>query len=128
MAKLWFKDSGITHSDIEDWHDKEGKGCVGSLKGKLKEHARRSSTKPLTANRPGENGVADLMFIEGRHDVKTPMYIHVDVATKLIIGYSLKNKTYGEVHRAIEYVGELHKLIMTPTRARRMLASEEAMM
>ena len=25
MAELWFKDSGITHSDIEDWHDKEGK-------------------------------------------------------------------------------------------------------
>ena len=39
------------------------------------------------------------------------MYIHVDVATKLIIGYSLKNKTYGEVHRAIEYVGEQHKLM-----------------
>ncbi len=52
------------------------------------------------------------MFIEGRHDVKTLyMYIHVDVATKLIIGYSLKNKTYGEVHRAIEYVGEQHKLM-----------------
>ena len=111
MAELWFKDSGITHSDIEDWHDKEGKFCAGCLEGKLKEHARRSSTKPLTANRPGENGVADLMFIEGRHDVKTPMYIHVDVATKLIIGYSLKNKTYGEVHRAIEYVGEQHKLM-----------------
>ena len=39
------------------------------------------------------------------------MYIHVDVATKLIIGYSLKNKTYGDVHRAIEYVDEQHKLM-----------------
>ena len=111
MAERWFKDSGITHLDIEDWHSKEGKFCAGCLEGKLKEHARRASTKPLTANRPGENGVADLMFIEGRHEVKTPMYIHVDVATKLIIGYSLKNKTYGEVHRAIEYVDEQHKLM-----------------
>ena len=49
----------------------------------MKEHARRSSTKPLNATRPGENGVADLMFIEGRNDVKTPFYVHVDVANKL---------------------------------------------
>ena len=99
------------YSDVEAWHAKEGKFCAGCLEGKLKEHARRASTKPLTASRPGENGVADLMFIEGRHDVKTPMYIHVDVATKLIIGYSLKSKTYGDVHRAIEYVEEQHKLM-----------------
>ncbi len=46
---------------------------------KLKEHARKTSTKPLSATRPGENGVGDLMFIEGRHDVKTPFYVHVDV-------------------------------------------------
>ena len=55
VAELWFKDSGITHSDIEDWHDKEGKFCAGCLEGKLKEHARRLSTKPLTADRPVEN-------------------------------------------------------------------------
>ena len=48
---------------------------VTPQKGKLKEHARRASTKPLTATRPGENGVADLMFIEGRNGVKTPFYI-----------------------------------------------------
>ena len=103
MAERWFRGSGITHTEIEAWHAKEGKFCAGCLEGKLKEHARRASTKPLTANRPGENGIADLMFIEGRHDVKTPMYIHV--------GYSLKNKTYGDVHRAIEYVDERHKLM-----------------
>ena len=62
-SSLWMRysgDSGITHSDIEDWHDKEGKFCAGCLKGKLKDHARRSSTKPLTANRPGENGDGEL--------------------------------------------------------------------
>ena len=57
MAELWFKDNGITHSDIDDWHDKKGKFCAGCLEG---EHARSSSTKPLTANRPGENKVADV--------------------------------------------------------------------
>ena len=44
------------------------------------------------------------MFIEGRHDVKTPFYVHIDVVTKLIIGYALMNKTYGEVKRAIEFI------------------------
>ena len=37
------------------------------------EHARKASTKPLFANRPGENGVAHLTFIEGRNEVKTPI-------------------------------------------------------
>ena len=72
------------------------------MEGKLKEHARKTSTKPLSATRPGENGVGDLMFIEGRHDVKTPFYVHVDVATKLIIGYALKNKTYRRSAQADE--------------------------
>ena len=71
---------------------------------------RKTSTKPLTADKPGGNGVGDLMFIEGRNDVKTPFYVHVDVATKLIIGYALKDKTYGEVLHAIEYIDEQHKL------------------
>ena len=52
-----------------------------------------------------------MMFVEGRHDVKIPFYIHVDVATKLIIGYPLKNKTYGEVYRAIEFIDDQHKMI-----------------
>ena len=58
-----------------------------------------------------ETGVGDLMFIEGRHDVKTPFYVHVDVATKLIIGYAMRDKTYGEMLRAIEYIGEQHVLM-----------------
>ena len=69
-----------------------------------------SSTKPINATRPEENGVADLMFIEGRNDTKTPFYVHVDVATKLIIGHALKDKTYGSVLHAIEFVDDQHKL------------------
>ena len=110
MAGRWFVNMDISDGDIETWHSTEGKFCAGCLEGKLKEHARKASTKPLVATRPGENGVGDLMFIEGRHEVKTPFYVHVDVATKLIIGYPLKNKTYGEVYRAIEYVDDQHKV------------------
>ena len=79
MANKWFGDLEVTPTvcnkeDIEIWYAKEGKFCSGCVEGKLKEHARKTSTKPLTATtKPGENGAADLMFIEGRHGVKTPL-------------------------------------------------------
>ena len=85
MSDVWFGEGTISPQDIDSWRDIEGKFCTGCQEGKLKEHARRSSTKPLNATRPGENGVADLMFIEGRNDVKTPFYVHVDVATNVKI-------------------------------------------
>ena len=100
----------VTTQDIEKWYATEGKFCSGCIEGKLKEHGRKTSTKPLTADKPGGNGVVHLMFIEGRNDAKTPFYVHVGVATKLIIGYALKDKTYGEVLHAIEYIDEQHKL------------------
>ena len=34
----------------------------------------------------------------------------MDVATKCVIGYALKNKTYGEVSNAIEYIDDQYKL------------------
>ena len=98
MVNKWFEDLEVTTQDIEKWYATEGKFCSGCIEGKLKEHARRTYTKRLTADKPGEN------------DVKTPFYVHVDVATKLIIGYALKDKTYGEVLHAIEYIDEQHKL------------------
>ena len=63
MSEEWFKDIGVTVKDIEIWYDKEGKFCSGCIEGKIKEHAGRASTKPLTATRPGENGIGDLMFV-----------------------------------------------------------------
>ena len=50
------------------------------------------------------------MFIEGRHGAKTPFYVHVDVATKLIIGSAMKDKTYGELQHALESVVHQHQL------------------
>ena len=51
------------------------------------------------------------MFIEGRRGVKTPFYVHVDVATKLIMGYAMKDKTYAEALRAVEFIMEQHGLL-----------------
>ena len=98
MAGVWFKELEVTPKDIDNWHAREDKFCSGCEEGKIKEHARRASTKPLT--------VGDLMFIEGRNDVKIPFYLHVDVATNFILGYAMRYKTYGEVVRAIEQVGK----------------------
>ena len=77
MAGEWFKELEVTPKDIEIWHAREGKFCSGCVEGKLKEHARRASTKPLTAEKPRKNGVGDLMFIEGRNDAKTQSCVHV---------------------------------------------------
>ena len=87
LASKWFREQAISANDIDNWYKLEGKHCTGCAEGKLKEHARKSSTKPLQAETPGEAGVADLMFIEGRNDIKIPFYVLVDVATKCIIGY-----------------------------------------
>ena len=53
MASKWFVNLEVTPKDIEIWHAKEGKFCSGCVEGKLKEHARKTSTKPLTATKPG---------------------------------------------------------------------------
>ena len=45
--------------------------------------------------------------------------MHVDLATKLIIGYPLKDKTYGEVLRAIESISDQHKLAEHPLQMHR---------
>ena len=45
------------------------------------------------------------MFIEGRNDLKTPFYVHVDVSTKLVMGYPMKDNTYGEMVRAMTQAG-----------------------
>ena len=66
VVSKWFEDLEVTTQDIEKWYATEGKFCSGCIEGKLKEHARKTSTKPLTADKPGGNRVGDLMFIEGR--------------------------------------------------------------
>ena len=52
MAGEWFRDFVVTPQDIDEWHQLEGKFCSKCVEGKLKEHARKNSTKPLPATRP----------------------------------------------------------------------------
>jgi hypothetical protein len=65
--------------------------CSGCAEGRLKEHARVRSTKPLIAEVPGKITVGDIMFVEMKQTVKRPLLVHVDVKTKLITGVPLKN-------------------------------------
>ena len=51
------------------------------------------------------------MFIEGRHGVKTPFSVHVDVATKLIIDYAMTDKTYDEVQQEFEFINGQHGFV-----------------
>ena len=112
LIPQWFKSSIlITESDVDEWWKLEGDFCTGCLEGKMKEHYRRMSTKPLNASTPGEVGAADLMFIESRNDVKIPFLVHVDIHSKCIIGYALRNKTVGEAAMAIQHVLNQHKLV-----------------
>jgi hypothetical protein len=83
-------------SDIDRWLDECGKFCTGCAEGKLKEHARVKSTKPLASQIPGEVTVGDIMFIEMKNNVKKPLMLNVDVCTKMITGVSLKNKSEEE--------------------------------
>jgi hypothetical protein len=99
----------ITVEDIKYWKSNYGDFCTGCLQGKMTEHKRVSSTKPSKATEPGEVGEGDLMFIEGRHDVKDPFYLHVDVATKCIIGVPVSGEDKPNMQEAIRAVAAIHK-------------------
>lgn len=99
----------VTVNDIDIWKKEHGDFCTGCIEGSMREHDRVKSTKPLKATVPGEVGAADLMFIEGRADVKEPMYVHVDVATKCVIGVPMKNKTEEGCMEAIKAVQAYHR-------------------
>ena len=54
MLKLHLKElEGLNTKDIDNWYDNRGRFCSGCAEGKLKEHARVRSTKPLQAEVPG---------------------------------------------------------------------------
>ena len=101
-------DTGVTDSDIKTWKRLQGDFCSGCIEGSLKEQNRVRSTKPLQANEPGEVGVADLMFVEGRAEIKTPLYVHVDVYSKAIIGVPMRNKTEEACLEAFKAIKAAH--------------------
>jgi hypothetical protein len=91
----------VTVAEIKIWKDKSGKHCTGCIEGAMKQHAKVESSKPLYSEVPGEISAGDLMFIEAKDDVKKPMLINVDVATKLITGVSLRGRNKDECTNAL---------------------------
>jgi len=92
---------GITTKDIDNWYVEKGRFCSGCVEGKMKEHARVTSKKPLKSDVPGEVTVDDIMFVEMKDNRKQPLLIHTDVCTKLIIGQELGNKSGEECTKGI---------------------------
>ena len=103
-------DCGVNKSDIEIWRAVRGDHCSGCIQGKLKEHSRVKSTKPLAAEKPGDIGVADLMFVESRGEKKMPVYVHVDVKTKYRMTVALKDKTISSLQGAFDTILNKHKV------------------
>ena len=106
--------TGVTDQEIAVWKQQHGDFCSGCLEGAMKEHSRTKSTKPLTAEKPGDIGAADLMFVEGRSEIKIPLYVHVDVATKTIIGVPMKSKTVESCLEAFKAVQHAHQIEGVP--------------
>jgi hypothetical protein len=102
--------TGVNTEEIDIWKKVHGDFCTGCIEGAMKEHDRVKSTKPLSAEKAGEVGAADLMFVEGRADYKTPLYVHVDVATKAIIGVPMKNKDEESCLSAFKAVQAAHSI------------------
>jgi hypothetical protein len=72
------------------------KFCTGCIQGAMKEHPRyNKSTKPLKSDKPGKKNV------ENAQGVKKPLYVQVDVCTKLVTVVAMKNKTEDECKSAI---------------------------
>ena len=92
---------GISEKDLLLWKEKQGNFCTGCIQGAMKEHPRYKSTKPLKSDKPGEKNVGDIMYVENAQGVKKPLYVQVDVCTKLVTGVAMKNKTEDECKSAI---------------------------
>ena len=92
---------GITTKDIDNWYVEKGRFCSGCVEGKMKEHARVKSKKPLKSDVPGEVTVGDIMFVEMKDNRKQPLLIHTDVCTKLITGQELGSKSGEECTKGI---------------------------
>jgi hypothetical protein len=68
MNHLEFEGMGST--DIDHWYAEQGRFCSRCAEGKLKEHSRVKSTKPLHSNAPGAITVGDIMFVELKDNSK----------------------------------------------------------
>jgi hypothetical protein len=91
----------VSATNIDNWYQEHGRFCSGCAEGKMKEHARIKSTKPLQSLTPGSVTVGDIMFVKLKEDTKKPLMVHVNVYTKLITGIPLRNRSEEECTKAI---------------------------
>jgi hypothetical protein len=97
--------AGYSAEQLARWRALVERFCVGCLQGKMIEHARVKSSKPLQATKPGEIGVADLMFIEvRRHAPKQPFYVHVDVFSHCILAAPMQGKTLEDLSHTVAVI------------------------
>ena len=100
----------VTEKDIKLWMERVGRHCSGCLEGGMREHDRVPSTKPLSASAPGEMGVADIMFIEGRNNTKEPFLVYCDVNTKCLMGVPMNGRAEKDCLDAIKILADIHKV------------------
>jgi hypothetical protein len=98
----------IRAADVDHWYQEYGRFCSGCAEGKIKEHARIKSSKPIQSNNPGGVTVGDIMFIEEAKNIKRPLLIHVNICTKFMLGIILKDRSEEECTKAILKVKEAY--------------------
>jgi hypothetical protein len=99
----------LTAANIDHWYQEMGKFCSGCTEGKMKEHARIHSSKPLQLDKPEDVTVGDIMIVEGLKNTKKPLMIHVDVCSKFITGVPLKDKSEQVCTNAIFQIKAINK-------------------
>jgi hypothetical protein len=74
---------------------------MGCIQGAMKEHPRYKSIKPLKSDKTGKKNDGDIMYVDNAQGVKKPLYVQVDVFTKLVTGLAMRNKTEDECKSAM---------------------------
>ena len=94
---------GVSREDVVLWQKNMSEFCIGCLQGRMKEHSRVASTK-MEKPEVGTVATGDLMFIDQRNGNKTPMFLCVDVGSKVMMGIHLTGKEESEIERSIDVV------------------------
>ena len=100
---------GISVADIELWAKHRGKWCAGCILGKMTEHNRSSSTK-VQASEVGEDGAADLLFVEQAVGGKRAVYTHTDIGSKCRFLVDMQGKTEQDIKDAVRVVSGYHEM------------------
>lgn len=104
----YHKRLGICVEDINLWIRYRGKWCTGCILGKMTEHNRTTSTKEQES-KVGEDGAADLLFVEQAVGGKRAIYTHTDIGSKCRFLVDMKGKTADDLKEAVRTVDGYHR-------------------